>query len=143
MISYALDTNAAIALLNGKSAKLAERLFAQPVGAVALPTIVAHELYWGAFRSRRVRHNLDNLRITFACWRARSHFSTSTPLNFDADDARVAGEIRAMLAARGEPIGPYDVLIAGQTKARRLVPVTNKLKEFSRVDGLAVEDWTL
>jgi len=64
-------------------------------------------------------------------------------LNFDADDARVAGEIRAMLAARGEPIGPYDVLIAGQTKARRLVPVTNKLKEFSRVDGLAVEDWTL
>ncbi len=134
MISHALDTNAVIALLNGKSAKLTQRLFAQVAGAVALPTIVAHELYWGAFRSHRVRHNLENLRL----------LANELPfLNFDTDDARAAGEVRAGLAARGEPIGPYDVLIAGQAKARGLVLVTNNVKKFRRVDGLAVEDWTL
>lgn len=133
MTSHALDTNAAIALLNGKSARLAQRLFAQAPGAVALPTIVADELYWGAFRSRRAQHNLENLRV----------LASGLPfLEFNADDARVAAEVRAALAAGGVPIGPYNVLIAGQAKARGLVLVTNNIKEFSRADGLAVEDWT-
>jgi tRNA(fMet)-specific endonuclease VapC len=133
LTSHALDTNAAIALLNGKSAKLAQRLFAQAVGSVVLPTIVAHELYWGAFRSHHVRRNLESLRA----------LAKDLPfLDFDANDARVAGEVRAALAARGAPIGPYDVLIAGQAKARGLVLVTNNLKEFDRVPGLTVEDWT-
>ena len=133
MISHALDTNAAIALLNGKSVKLAQRLFAQVAGSVVLPTIVAHELYWGAFRSRDVRRNLENLHA----------LAKELPLlDFDPDDARVAGEVRAALAARGEPIGPYDVLIAGQAKARKLVLVTNNTREFERVAGLTVEDWT-
>ncbi len=133
MISYAFDTNAAIALLNGTSPRLAGRLFAQTPGSVALPTIVAHELYWGAFRSRHVERNLENLRA----------LASELPLlDFDAADARVAGELRATLAARGATIGPYDVLIAGQAKARGLILVTNNVKEFGRVEGLTVEDWT-
>ena len=55
--------------------------------------------------------------------------------------ARQAGEIRAMLAARGQAIGPYDVLIAGQAMARRLTPATHDGGEFGRVPGLAVDDW--
>jgi tRNA(fMet)-specific endonuclease VapC len=133
LISHVLDSNAAIALLKRSSAKLAGRLLAQAAGAVAVPTIVAHELYWGAFRSRRVAYNLENLRALAA----------ELPfLDFDANDAFVAGEIRAALASQGSPIGPYDVLIAGQARARGLTVVTNNVREFGRVPGLKVEDWT-
>ena len=63
-------------------------------------------------------------------------------LDFDQRDAFAAGEIRAALAAKGTSIGPYDVLIAGQAKARGLMLVTNNAGEFNRVDGLRVDDWS-
>jgi tRNA(fMet)-specific endonuclease VapC len=62
-------------------------------------------------------------------------------LEFDQEDGRQAGEIRAHLASKGTPIGPYDVLIAGQAKARKLTLVTHNTIEFKRVPGLKVEDW--
>ena len=65
-----------------------------------------------------------------------------TVLEFDADDARAAGLIRAELAGSGTPIGPYDILIAGQALAQKLKLITNNTREFSRIDGLQVEDWT-
>ena len=62
-------------------------------------------------------------------------------LEFDQEDARQAGEIRAHLASKGTPIGPDDVLIAGQAKARKLTLVTHNTTEFQRVPSLKVEDW--
>jgi len=62
-------------------------------------------------------------------------------VGFDQEDSRQAGAVRAMLAAVGTPIGPYDVLIAGQARARDLTLITRNTGEFSRVDGLRVEDW--
>lgn len=62
-------------------------------------------------------------------------------LEFDLEDARQAGQVRAHLASKGTPIGPYDVLIAGQAKARELTLVTHNTSEFKRVPGLKVEDW--
>jgi len=133
LIAYVLDTNAVIVLLAGKSARLSQAVFAQTPGVVGLPSIVAHELYFGAFRSRRVAHNLETLRL----------LTRDLPvLDFDDLDARVSGEVRAALAAQGTPIGPYDALIAGQAKARKLTLVTNNAREFARVAGLSVEDWT-
>ena len=46
-----------------------------------------------------------------------------------------------MLAAAGTPIGPYDVLIAGQAIARGLTLITNNVREFRRVPALQLEDW--
>jgi tRNA(fMet)-specific endonuclease VapC len=62
-------------------------------------------------------------------------------LEFDKEDARRAGEVRALLASKGTPIGPYDVLIAGQALARGLVLVTDNTGEFRRVPRLRVENW--
>lgn len=62
-------------------------------------------------------------------------------LEFDKEDARQAGEIRALLASRATPIGPYDVLIAGQAKARNLTLITHNTDEFGRVPGLRFDDW--
>jgi tRNA(fMet)-specific endonuclease VapC len=62
-------------------------------------------------------------------------------LEFDEEDARQAGQNRAHLASKGTPIGPYDVLIAGQAMARELTLITHNTSEFQRVPGLKVEDW--
>ena len=130
---FLLDTNAVIALVGNRSAALTRRVFECREGDIGLPSIVAHELYYGAYKSERVSYNLETLRLLL---------NDFVIADFDREDARASGEIRGALAARGTPIGPYDVLIAGQAKARDLTLVTNNTSEFQRVAGLRVQDWT-
>lgn len=61
-------------------------------------------------------------------------------LEFDKEDARHAAQVRAFLDSKGAQIGPFDLLIAGQAIARRMVLVTNNVREFGRVPGLRFED---
>ena len=127
---YLLDANAVIALLNDATSKPAKRARRERPGEMAISAIVAHELFYGAFRSRRTAQNLaliDALQFIV--------------LEFDKEDARQAGEVRAVLASKGTPIGPYDVLIAGQAVARDMILVTHNTQEFGRVPGLRFEDW--
>ena len=128
-MKYLLDANAVIALLKGHAGFLA-RLKSQKPLDVGVSSIVAHELFYGAYRSQRVSENL-----------ARVEALQFEVLDFDREDARQAGQIRAEMALMGTPIGPYDVLIAGQALARELTLVTHNLREFSRVSNLKVEDW--
>lgn len=64
-------------------------------------------------------------------------------LTYDDIAAIHTGQLRAELARNGTPIGPYDQLIAGHARSRGLIIVTNNRREFDRVDGLRVEDWTV
>ena len=64
-------------------------------------------------------------------------------LDYTEQDAQAAGEIRAELEGRGQRIGEYDTLIAGQAFSRNLILVTANTREFERVKGLIVEDWTV
>jgi tRNA(fMet)-specific endonuclease VapC len=50
--------------------------------------------------------------------------------------------LRAKLERAGQRIGPLDTLIAAQAVARKLVLVSNNQREFGRVHGLRVENWT-
>lgn len=133
MIEYLLDTNTVIAFAGKKSAEVVRRLDRTSPGTVGVCSIVAHELYFGAYKSQRLEHNLETLRLLFADF---------VVVDFDREDARTAGEIRASLARTGKPIGPLDVLIAGQAKRRGATLVTNNLGEFRRVEDLRLEDWT-
>ena len=63
-------------------------------------------------------------------------------LPFDNKAAYHFGQIRAALYRMGRPIGPYDMMIAGQASASSLRLVTNNVKEFERVAGLLLEDWS-
>lgn len=132
MIRYLLDTNVVISLIGKKSEALQKRFMSRQTGSVAISVIVMHELYYGAYKSQRIEYNLETARL----------FLRNVPvLDMDQQDAITAGEIRASLALNGTPIGPYDLLLAGQAKARDLTMVTNNLREFERVPGLRVEDW--
>jgi tRNA(fMet)-specific endonuclease VapC len=64
-------------------------------------------------------------------------------LDYSAEDAKAAGEIRTALERTGQRIGEYDTLIAGQAFSRNLILVTANTREFDRVKGLIVEDWSL
>lgn len=132
-MAWLLDTNAIIALVTQRSDALLHRVEAARPGTLATSSVVAHELYFGAYRSQKIEFNLETLRLLFA---------DLVILELDREDARTAGEIRAALARQGTPIGPYDLLIAGQARARGLTLVSNNLFEFQRVDGLKIEDWT-
>ncbi len=127
---YLLDANAVIALLNDITSKPARRARREKPGDIAISAVVAHELFYGAFKSRRPMQNaalVDALQFAV--------------LEFDKEDARQAGQVRAFLSSTGTPIGPYDVLIAGQALARNMILVTHNTYEFGCVPGLRIEDW--
>ena len=128
-MKYLLDANAVVEILKNQT-RIAERLRRQTPLDIAAPSIVAHELFYGAYRSERVAQNL--VRVDALQFEV---------LDFDREDARRAGQVRATLARLGSPIGPYDVLIAGQALARDLILVTHNMREFERVAGLKIEDW--
>ena len=129
-----IDTNVAIAALNGRPPQVVERLAEALVrGPVALPAPSLHELWYGAAKSARVADSVDRIEKFLS--------AEIVVLPFDADDAREAGFIRAHLKSQGIPIGNYDVLIAAQALRRGLTLVTADVGEFERVPGLLVVNW--
>lgn len=130
-LRYLLDTNVLIALTKGH-VELGQRMSRHPAAAFGIPTIVLHELYYGAFRSHATHQagNLANVRhIPFEV------------VDFTAHDAEAAGRIRADLARAGTPIGPYNALIAAQALTRNLTLVTHNTRAFARVPRLRLDDW--
>jgi tRNA(fMet)-specific endonuclease VapC len=129
-----LDTNACIAVINRRPAPVLERL--RSAGARSTQTMVStisiFELRFGIAKSDRIEANAEALEIFLA--------SLNT-LSFDAEDATIAGNIRAELERAGRPIGPYDYLIAAQAIRNGLTLITANVKEFSRVSGLRWENW--
>jgi tRNA(fMet)-specific endonuclease VapC len=131
-----LDTNAVIVSIN-RSAPPVRARFDQAIAdgiPVTVSSIVLFELWYGIAKSQRQLRNTAAVADFFA---GPVHI-----LNLDADDAREAGEIRAALARFGTPIGPYDILIAAQARRRSATLVTANAREFARVPGLKIEDWT-
>jgi tRNA(fMet)-specific endonuclease VapC len=135
-VNYLLDTNVCIALITGASKKIRTRFIQAWRRKAQLTTssIVAHELWYGVAKSRLVADNALALAAFLS--------SEVTVLEYSERDAKAAGEIRAELERKGQRIGEYDTLIAGQSFSRNLVLVTANTREFERVKGLMVEDWT-
>ena len=127
---FLFDANAVISLLNEPHGTVARQARQYKPSDIGLSAIVSHELYFGAFKSQRRDQNLAIV--------SGLQFEV---VPFDQEDARHSGEIRAALGALGTPIGPYDVLIAGQARSRSLILVSRNLREFQRVNGLNVENW--
>lgn len=134
-MTYLLDTNACIALINGRPALVRTR-FAEAIEAgaqVLVPAIVVFELWYGVAKSARPEPNAEKVEAFLA--------GPVRLLAFEEEDARRAGVVRLELELAGKPIGAYDVLIAGQALCRKLTLVTSNEREFGRVKGLALEDW--
>lgn len=128
---YILDTNTLIYFFKGMG-RVSEKLLSVPPQEIGLPAVVLYELSVGiakSFSPEKRRMQLDQFS------------GVVNILPFDREEARHAAGIRAALEAEGRFIGPYDILIAATALSNKGVLVTHNLKEFSRIDGLQLEDW--
>ena len=131
MLKYLLDTNVVIYAIKNRPQSL-RRKFNQLQGQMAVSTVTWGELIYGVERSAQPERNLADIESLGA---------RIEVLPFDQIAANHFGQIRAELYRIGRPIGPYDMMIAGQARARGLVLVSNNVKEFKRVSGLMLENW--
>ena len=131
-MKFLLDTNVCIDFLNGRFPLVAERIRENDPDDLVLSSIVTAELRYGAQKSMRQLENHKKLDLLF---------SEIGVIEFDEDAAQVFGIIRTALEARGTPIGPFDMLIAAHARSRELTLVSDNIREFSRVDGIELENW--
>jgi tRNA(fMet)-specific endonuclease VapC len=131
-VKYLLDTNTCIYIINKKPPSAISRIQSKQPEEVAISTVTVAELEYGVHRRQRIDQN----RIALL-----EFLVPLTILDFDQGAAAVYGSIRASLESRGTPIGPLDLMIAAAAMSQGLILVTNNEKEFSRVEGLQLENW--
>lgn len=131
-MSWLLDTNACIRYLNGRAPKLRERVDASKESDIVVCSIVKGELFFGAAMSNDPARTLANQQ------RFLSRFTSHI---FDDRCCETYARIRADLTRKGKVMGPNDLLIAATAMANGATLVTHNVEEFSRIGGLAVEDW--
>ena len=131
---FLLDTNACITWIRGGNSRFEARAISRPqyAGRAVLCSVVRAELLFGAYRSQRRGENLERTNAFLAGFQS---------LPFDDDAAYRHALIRAELTAKGQLIGPNDLLIAATALAHGAILVTHNTAEFSRIPGLLLEDW--
>lgn len=132
MLRYMLDTNICIYVLKHQPAAVREA-FNRHSEHLCTSSVVLAELLYGAEKSAQPDHNRDVIE-RFA--------ARLDVIPFDEGAAAHYGRIRADLERAGQPIGPYDLMIAAHARSRGLTLVTNNEREFQRIPGLLLENWT-
>ena len=130
---YMLDTNICIYAIKHKPEQVFMRLQEHDPIDICISSVTYAELVHGVEKSKAIEKN----RVALALLLANIEI-----MNFDSLAAESYGEIRADLEKEGTPIGPLDMMIAGHAKALGYTVVTNNTKEFERVKGLKLENWT-
>lgn len=133
MLKYMLDTNIIIYIIKNRPEQV-KRQFKLHKDQMCISSVTLGELVFGAEHSQQVERNLADIEAMIARLEV---------LPFDNKAAYHFGQIRAALYSIGRPIGPYDMMIAGQARASGLILVTNNSKEFERVPGLQLENWSI
>ncbi len=128
--AFMLDTDSVSFALRGEG-RVGEAILARRPSELCISAITLSELRFGA--ERRKSPKLDNLIEAFV--------ADVAVMPFDEECARTFGKIGSVLAAKGSPIGEFDVLIAAHAITLDLTLVTNNVKHFKRVPGLKTENW--
>lgn len=132
-MTYLLDTNICIYIINEQPAKVLQRVIQAGRESLAISTVTVAELAFGIAKSTRPdsRAKLANFLSKFPI------------LDWGQDAAWVYGTVRKSLEAKGQRIGERDLLLACQALALDATMVTNNTREFERVDGLKLENWVV
>lgn len=131
-MKYLLDTCTVSDFVKGQEGVLA-RIKATPPNLIAISSITRMEIEYGLMLNRERARKIAPVMAAL--------LNAITTFAFDTTDAQAAAAARAALKTRGQPIGAYDILIAGCALARGLIVVTSNVGEFARVNGLVVENW--
>ncbi len=129
---YLLDTNICIYIIKKKPVDVLKTLKTKLKKDIYVSSITIAELEYGVAKSQFPEKNKIAL-IEF--------LSIFNILPFDDTDAAEFGMIKTDLEKKGKIIGPMDLLISAQAKSKKLILVTNNIKEFERVEGIKIENW--
>lgn len=132
---FMLDTDTCIFLMRGESQTLADKVQSVPLQQQMMSAVTFAELSYGVQASAVAKRKqnqavLDSLALHLAV------------LDWPQDAAKHYAEIRADLKKLGAQMGAADLMIAAHAKAMGAIVVTNNVKDFGRVKGLQVENWT-
>jgi tRNA(fMet)-specific endonuclease VapC len=131
---FCLDTNTCIYFLNGKYRSVKDKILATPPNKIAIPAVVKAELLFGAYKSRKKEENIEKVEQFLEPFEILSFVDMMT---------YVYADIRQKVESVGISIGPNDLFIAAIVKFYEGMLITNNVQEFSRVDGLNIENWVL
>ncbi|MDA9764070.1 MAG: type II toxin-antitoxin system VapC family toxin [Opitutales bacterium] len=130
---YLLDTDICIYIIKKKPESVFDKFRRCSIGDIGISSITYSELCFGVYKSQNVDKNLGALEGFVA------------PLEIAPYDETVChyyGQVRCSLEKIGKPIGPLDMLIASHALSLGVTLVSNNIKEFDRIEGLNVENWT-
>lgn len=131
---YMLDTDISSYIMKRSHDSVLKRLQKVEIGDVSISGITRSELMYGVEVSPRKQQDSAALQAFL------KHVEV---LDYPGEAALHYGQIRASLKMAGQMIGANDLLIAAHARALGLILVTNNTREFARVDGLKLENWTL
>ncbi len=131
-MKYFLDTNICIYFLKGTHSSVKNLLMEKHPDDIRICSIVRAELLYGAEKSAKQK---ENLRIV------EDFLLPFSIVPFGEKESTAYAKIRARLEKTGSPIGPNDLLIAATVQAHEGCLVSNNLHEFSRIEGLRIENW--
>lgn len=131
-MTYLLDTNICIYLINKRPMSVVEHIQSLPIEDIGISTVTVAELEYGVAKSLRPEENRNALIAFLTPFRI---------VEFGQVAAYEYGQLRSVLELQGQIIGPMDLLIAAHALAEGAVLVTNNEKEFRRVPDLPLENW--
>ena len=130
---YLLDTNICIFAIKNKPKVVLNHIKDKINDGINISSLTIAELEYGIANSQKVEENRIAL-IKF--------LSIFNILNFDDKATIPYGILKQKLKSRGQIIGPIDMLLAAQAISKNFIFITNNTKEFNRINGLNIEDWT-
>jgi len=128
-----LDTNICIYLIKEHPVSVLDRFASHPVGDIGVSVITLAELEYGIAKSCRPARNRAALE---------QFVSPLEVASFDRRATAAYGRLRTTLERKGQPIGSMDLLIAAHATSLDVRLITHNVKEFGKVPGLRIEDWT-
>lgn len=128
---YLLDTNIIIYALKG-SPTIQTHLKRHYQDPLAMSVITLMELYYGAYKSRKVESNLAKIKLLE---------KSMETLSLGEEIVEIFGLMKSKLEKKGTPLDDFDIIIAATALAHNTILVTNNVKHFKRIDGLKLENW--
>lgn len=129
---FLLDTDTIIYNLKGNEAikRNLQDHFEDPM---KICVITLMELYFGAYKSKKITGNLSKVRTIENAFEI---------ISADRECAEIFGMLKASLKKTGTLLDDFDLIIASCAMTNNLTLVTNNTKHFNRIDSLKLTNWT-
>lgn len=131
-MKYLLDTCVISDFVKGDKNTVSTLKNTQP-NEIAVSSITVMEIRYGLALNPKRAEKIKSMILDL--------LASITVLDFNQNDALESAKIRALLKQRGQPIGCYDILLAGTAINNKLIFVSSNVSEFSRINGLILENW--